>query len=79
MARRGFGNCSGRTTLHHVATGSGKRDDWACVPLCEEHHQGGSGLHGMGNKGFCSLYRVPGEREEGLLIWLIEAMAKDRI
>jgi len=70
------GGCEGRVELHHVAEGSGVRDDYGLVPLCEEHHRGQSGLHGMGTKNFLRLYRPPGESEYGLLIWMIEQVAK---
>lgn len=78
LGRRGLHTCQGSVELHHVAEGSGKRDPWALVPLCEEGHRGSSGIHGMGSKGFLRLYRPPGETEWGLLAWLIEDMAKER-
>lgn len=67
--------------LHHVAEGSGQRSDFAVVPLCGSqtdggHHRGGAGLHGMGTKEFLRLYRPPGESEYGLLIWMIEDLAR---
>lgn len=71
--------CEGRIELHHVAEGSGLRNDWALVPLCTEHHRGKTGLHGMGTKAFCAKYRPPGDCEYGLLVWLIEALAKQRV
>ena len=71
------GGCGGRVELHHVAEGSGLRDDWALVPLCAEHHRGQAGLHGMGSRAFCALYRPPGDAEWGLLVWLIEEMARN--
>ena len=70
------GGCSGEINLHHVAEGSGLRDEWALVPLCKEHHVGESGLHGMGTKAFNRLYRPPGDSEYGLLVWMIEQLAK---
>jgi hypothetical protein len=73
---RRHGGCEGGVQLHHVAEGSGIRNDWALVPLCHEHHQGQSGLHGMGSKNFIRLYRPPGETEWGLLAWLNEDLAK---
>lgn len=76
LGRRGYSGCGGGLELHHVAEGSGLRDDWALVPLCEEHHRGGAGLHGMGGKAFIRLYRPPGDSEYGLLVWLLEDMAK---
>ena len=70
------GGCEGRLNLHHVAEGSGLRHEYALVPLCEEHHVGGAGLHGMGSKNFIRLYRPPGDDEYGLLVWLLEDLAK---
>ena len=62
--------------VHHVAEGSGVRSDFAVSCLCREHHQGQSGLHGMGTKAFIRLYRLPGESEYGLLVWQTEDLAK---
>jgi hypothetical protein len=76
---RRIGFAPGPVELHHVAEGSGVRSDYAVVPLCPEHHDGaraGTGFHGMGTKRFCSLFRVPGESEYGLLIWVNEDLAK---
>ena len=78
LGRRGLHQCEGTVELHHCAEQSGKRSDWATVPLCAEAHRGKSGLHGMGVKAFCGLYRPPGDSEYGLLIWLIEDLAKER-
>ena len=64
--------------LHHVAEGSGLRSDWAVVGLCQEHHTGKTGFHGMGTKAFCAAYRVPGESEYGMLVWTIEDLAKEK-
>ena len=61
--------------IHHVAEGSGLRSDFSVAGLCREHHQGGSGLHGMGVKRFTALYRPPGENEYGLLVWVNEDIA----
>jgi hypothetical protein len=65
--------------VHHVAEGSGLRSNYAVAGLCETHHdphRTGSGFHGMGTKRFCSMFRVPGETEWGLLAWVNEDMAK---
>ena len=70
------GGCGGGIQLHHVAEGSGLRHDYGLVPLCHEHHQGKSGLHGMGARNFIRLYRPPGESEYGLLCWLLEDLAR---
>ena len=61
--------------LHHVAEGSGLRSVFALAPLCYEHHQGKTGLHGMGVSRFCSAYRLPNENEYGLLTWTNEDLA----
>lgn len=40
---------------HHPRTGAGggrKNPDEDCIALCKEHHQGGTGVHGMGRKAF---------------------------
>ena len=79
LGNRGFAGCCGRVTVHHVAEGSGIRSDFATVGLCEEHHQGKGGLHGMGTKAFLRLYRPPGECEWGLLAWANEDIAKRRL
>src|SRR5690349_10922716 len=66
--------------VHHVAEGSGLRSNWSVVPLCETHHdphRTGSGFHGMGTKKFCSAFKVPGESEYGMLVWLVEDMSKE--
>lgn len=35
--------------LHHVREGQGmsqRASDWLVIPLCKEHHQGKTGIHG---------------------------------
>lgn len=76
VGNRQLGPCEGRVEVHHVAEGSGVRSDFGTAGLCESHHRGPAGLHGMGVKAFCRLYRVPGESEYGLLIWSAEDMAR---
>lgn len=67
---------TGKTpSLHHIAEGSGIRSTFGMCPLCEPHHQGEHGLHGMGPKAFIALYRPPGDSEFGLLIWMLEDLA----
>lgn len=70
------GKPSGQVEIHHVAKGSGLRSDFSIAPLCAEHHRGKSGLHGMGTKAFCRLYRLPGETEYGLLVWTAEQLER---
>lgn len=68
-------SCYTPAGVHHIAKGSGLRS-WFCVaPLCGEHHQGGTGLHGLSAPVFCLRYRVPGEDEYGLLVWVNEDLA----
>ena len=48
--------------VHHIAEGSGARNDFMVACLCEIHHLSpGVGLHGMGVKAFLNLYRLPTE------------------
>jgi hypothetical protein len=76
LCARGFEGGGGKVEVHHVAEGSGQRSDFATVCLCYGHHQGQAGLHGLGVKSFCRIYRPPGECEWGLLAWQNEAIAK---
>ena len=62
--------------IHHIAENSGLRSDFAISPLCQEHHRGASGLHGMGTKAFIRVWRPPGDSEYGLLVWTNELMAR---
>lgn len=51
----------GRTTVHHVKAGTGigeRSEHWLTVALCQEHHQGASGIHGLGTKGFYLRYKL---------------------
>lgn len=39
--------------VHHIRTGIGmgrRASDFDTLPLCPEHHQGMTGIHGMGRK-----------------------------
>lgn len=65
--------------FHHIAPGSAPRSDYSGAPLCPTHHdeqRAGTGFHGMGEKRFCKLFRVPFECELGLLVWVNEDLAK---
>lgn len=47
--------------LHHAREGQGlaqRADDALVIPLCQEHHQGSSGWHGLGKRGFYTRYRL---------------------
>jgi len=60
--------------VHHIRAGQGaaqRADDMLTVPLCPEHHRGGSGLHGLGTKAFERTYRLS---ELDLLAMTLEAL-----
>jgi len=63
--------------VHHIGEGSSKRNDFLTAGLCREHHQGATGFHTLKERAFCSMYRVPHEREWGLLAWVNEYLAKE--
>ena len=72
---RGYVPCQ----VHHIGEGSAVRSDFGTAGLCPEHHdplKTGSGLHGMGVERFCKIFRVPWEREEGLLVLVNKWMAR---
>ena len=61
--------------LHHVREGQGmsqRAADTLVIPLCPEHHQGASGLHGLGAREFERRYKTT---ELDLLAKTIEAIA----
>lgn len=71
-ARLGMGDTP--SAAHHPRSGTGmgtKRADWLAIALCHEHHQGDTGLHGMGRKAFEATYQVD---EWDLLADTIEAI-----
>lgn len=43
--------------LHHAGEAT-ERNDWALVPLCREHHQGATGVHGLHRRAFESRYKL---------------------
>lgn len=50
---RRYGYGATPATVHHIRTGIGmgrRASDEETIPLCPEHHQGASGIHGMGRK-----------------------------
>ena len=62
-------------TIHHIREGQGggqRASDYLTIPLCKEHHQGTSGLHGLGTRGFYQRYKLD---ELDLLAMTIEAVA----
>lgn len=60
--------------VHH-AFDTARRSDWLTVPLCPEHHRGGTGFHGMGERAFNRLYQTD---ETELIGWTVEDLAKSR-
>lgn len=44
-------------TLHHVGDPD-DRDDMNQVPLCDEHHQGATGVHGLHRREFKRRYKL---------------------
>lgn len=49
--------------VHHVAEGSSKRYEYMVAGLCFEHHQGATGIHGLGSgpKAFLMRFRLASE------------------
>ncbi len=46
--------------VHHLRQTFGasqRAPDTLVLPLCVEHHRGGSGIHGLGEKGFRMRYK----------------------
>ena len=45
--------------IHHPRTGQGmsqRASHFEAVPLCREHHQGDTGVHGLGRRAFERVY-----------------------
>lgn len=63
--------CGAPANVHHVMHAPGKekrRDHRFVVPLCREHHQGNTGVHGVGSeRAFQALWGVD------LVLWSMEA------
>lgn len=84
LGNRGLHTCEhlpggpARTTVHHIAQGTGKRSDFATAGLCWGGHQGPGSIEALGAERFCKLYRVPWEKEEGLLVWVNEDLERLR-
>jgi hypothetical protein len=61
--------------LHHIREGQGmaqRAGDCLVIPLCHEHHQGKTGIHGFGTRTF---ERVYGVSELDLLDETLERLA----
>jgi hypothetical protein len=60
---------AGPVELHHLRAGGwGKGDYKTLMPLCERHHRGNLGVHGLGTKGFVKYYGVT---QQELLDWAL--------
>jgi hypothetical protein len=42
-------------SVHHVTVPA---DDFAVAPLCYEHHQGSTGVHGLRRRGFEMMWKI---------------------
>jgi hypothetical protein len=58
--------------VHHCFDTSDK-SDFLTIPLCPEHHRGGTGFHGLGERAFNRTYNTS---ERRLLGMVIEALRK---
>lgn len=67
--------CGRPANIHHVmhyAHKMRRRDHRYIVPLCRDHHQGNSGVHGLGSeKAFQDFWGID------LVAWAIEAWARE--
>lgn len=55
----GYGHTPGH--VHHIREGQGmgeRSSHFLTTCLCPEHHQGASGIHGLGTKGFYTRYKM---------------------
>lgn len=67
LGRKTFG-----VHVHHAGDAT-KRNDWAVVPLCPEHHQGATGVHGLHRRAFSTMWKAD---DLDLLAWTNEALTK---
>lgn len=64
--------------IHHIREGQGmsqRASNFLVVPLCPEHHRGNSGVHGLGERGFYTRYKLS---ELDLLAMTIEQLARGK-
>ena len=43
--------------VHHIGDTS-ERSDFLTIGLCAEHHRGGTGFHGLGERAFNRMYKT---------------------
>lgn len=53
-----FGIVGPAHSLHHVESVRDGLSEYAVVPLCNSHHQGESGVHGLGRRAFVARYKL---------------------
>ena len=56
-----YGNRGTPAQIHHIRTGVGmgrRASHYETIPLCHEHHQGATGIHGMGRKAWERFHSV---------------------
>lgn len=63
--------------VHHIADGSNPRSDYMTVCLAPEFHTGELGIHTIGVKQFCRMFKLPNEYY--LLELQNKFLAKDRV
>lgn len=64
----------GQTFVHHCFDTS-DRSDYLTIPLCYEHHQGGTGFHGLGQRMFQTRYKTSETKLLAMTIELLAAIA----
>ena len=45
-------------SIHHIESIRDGLSEWAVLPLCPEHHQGPTGVHGLSRSGFERMYKL---------------------
>jgi hypothetical protein len=60
--------------VHHIFD-TAARSDFLTIPLCLEHHRGGTGFHGLGQRAFEARYKTS---EAKLLAATLEMLDKQR-
>ena len=48
--------CLDRSSVHHIRINGEPKDHFKTIPLCHEHHQGDTGIHGMGKHAWRKIY-----------------------
>lgn len=63
-----------RVEAHHLEAVRDSDSDYAAVPLCEMHHRGANGVHGLSRRGFEARYKLS---ELALLKLTIKVLEKE--